>query len=1256
LLLCLGILLLAILFAPMVASTGWVRGKVEEALRAQLGLEVEVGALSAGWWSPIELDRLRATVRDGEFAGSDVVRLAGIRINPGLLGLLTGPETIDVEVDGLVVTIEERAGGRTNLDPVFAELAPTEPAAPPKPRPEAEPAEPGPTIRVRVADSRVELRRLPYRPPAERINPFREDVPIRPVDEGLDIYSIDAALVELDGTGPGTAVRADLSVVHAEDRATVKADLRLDGETVTGELEVDGFDLDLLDPLTAERLDGRLTLRAAGRFRPGASHGKVTLDISDLTFDSIEERWVKGRLEIEESADALRIATVELASASGRFATEGKLNVPKEEPYRPSGRLKGSFPLAPAFRLMAHRQPSENARVRFDLTTNLSATGGRADGVVHLDHFTGKELPDEITLRFALQGERASRRLQIDSLALRSAYARADLEGTIVRPPEFSAELSGEASGDIDRILDLASYFGPQLEQMHAEGHGRVVVRSLRRKPTGELELALHAGVERLRLGEPPKEFFDVQADFDGTFHDDFDRLELREAKVRNVTCTGTFHGLRAVDGFPACDAQVSGSIYVSRRILELLDLPIGEARLHPEFEMQIRSDGTRVRSTGTLTARDVAVHIHDFDYTEPKLAANWDLDFDGEELRGKAAVAGARLEATLKDGLYRIRDHAITAKGTYRVADASILRERFLDDRFDWRGEHRGNFELGRSPERFSIVSRVTAPNLVFLFDGHGVDGEATTLDARITFEDEVWGFSGSEIRVPGLDLYANAEQFELGREVRVRARSRLDHFSRYLPDVRGPVEVAVKRDVDGTLHTSVVSTELEVKGERLGRVSLLADVKLGERVALPKIELRADGVLVTGIGEVGQNLWLNLSSSGQDFGELAKLVPHLDGKGPYRIELDGVVPLGESNSRCAVKANGSVDHYEVAHRTVDKFEFEIDADFRPHRHALDDLRLKGVMRAKEAKAAAARATGIEFRNVGRGSLRWDGTGPGHRLDELHLSAKSIHIQKRELLDIQVDGRGILHHLKGDRKDAVEVYGDIRFKKIEAAVLDWVDGSARASFVDRVLVLDELEASASRGIVKGRARADLNREIVPWSFKLVVTDAQLTKDFTDPLSYVLPILRLTGQNESASGFVSSTVELAADGADWEQIRKTLRGKGNLRLREAEISGSLLMPLLSLRVGRLLLNKPYRIPDSTMTWTARNGLIRTDPLKLGGKPFNISLGGTVNLDGELNYVVHPGILLVPVRVTGTWDKLTVLPAPAEALPKWPWNK
>ena len=136
----------------------------------------------------------------------------------------------------------------------------------------------------------------------------------------------------------------------------------------------------------------------------------------------------------------------------------------------------------------------------------------------------------------------------------------------------------------------------------------------------------------------------------------------------------------------------------------------------------------------------------------------------------------------------------------------------------------------------------------------------------------------------------------------------------------------------------------------------------------------------------------------------------------------------------------------------------------------------------------------------------------------------------------------------------------------------------------------------------------------------------------------------------------SIDLDLEAEGADAETIKRTLRGRGKVVLKDVEVQGSLLLPLLSLRVGRLLVNKPYRIPDGTVTWLIKDGVVRTQPFVINGRPFAIKLGGTVTLDGKMDYIIHPGILLLPLRAHGPWGDVSVVPAPGELLPNWPGKK
>ena len=125
----------------------------------------------------------------------------------------------------------------------------------------------------------------------------------------------------------------------------------------------------------------------------------------------------------------------------------------------------------------------------------------------------------------------------------------------------------------------------------------------------------------------------------------------------------------------------------------------------------------------------------------------------------------------------------------------------------------------------------------------------------------------------------------------------------------------------------------------------------------------------------------------------------------------------------------------------------------------------------------------------------------------------------------------------------------------------------------------------------------------------------------------------------------------------FDDIERNLRGGGNLRVQDTKVKGSLLLPLLSLRLVRLLAQKPFEIPDSTVKWNVRDGVVTTDPIKISSAPFGVRMGGSVTVRGELDYIFHPGILVVPLSVKGHWDHVTVRPTTRELLPvKWPWSK
>jgi hypothetical protein len=249
-----------------------------------------------------------------------------------------------------------------------------------------------------------------------------------------------------------------------------------------------------------------------------------------------------------------------------------------------------------------------------------------------------------------------------------------------------------------------------------------------------------------------------------------------------------------------------------------------------------------------------------------------------------------------------------------------------------------------------------------------------------------------------------------------------------------------------------------------------------------------------------------------------------------------------------------------------------------------------------------------------------------------------------------------VLKSLDLEDARAVRFDGKLNFERIPAAVLDWTRGQADFTYRSHVLDVAKLEATVQEGRMTGSGHFDFRHAEIPWNVSIRTEDAKLDSKFADPLSYIIPVLRVAGDpNAKVTGFASWDVNLQGVGFAFEDLEQNLTGSGYLRLRDTRVRGSLLLPLISLRVGRLLLDKPFVIPNSTARWSVKDGVVTTEPLKISAQPFGINMGGTVTMRGELDYIFHPGILLVPISVKGKWGDIHVLPTARGLLPKWPFK-
>ena len=172
------------------------------------------------------------------------------------------------------------------------------------------------------------------------------------------------------------------------------------------------------------------------------------------------------------------------------------------------------------------------------------------------------------------------------------------------------------------------------------------------------------------------------------------------------------------------------------------------------------------------------------------------------------------------------------------------------------------------------------------------------------------------------------------------------------------------------------------------------------------------------------------------------------------------------------------------------------------------------------------------------------------------------------------------------------------------------------------------------------------------WRGALAADNVRVTEGLGRPLSFIVPILRtkLGDSRRHLTGVLDAKLEFRGIGTTYATLAQSLSGGGSIGFRDVELQGSLLLPLLSLRIDQLLTDRSYRFSDLNIQFGVKDGRVRARPFELRGEPFGIKLEGEAGLDGSLDFLVQPALLPVPLRVKGTLDKPKVRPDPLAGLP------
>jgi len=886
--------------APLLARTGVARRFVAGRISEALGRPVEVQGLDAGWTSGVTVTGL--VVRNGtaEF-DEPLLEAASVRLEDALPSLVLSGASA-VAIDGLVVRLEEQAGGRTNVDDLVAGFAKPRP---PQPKRAARP------FRLTLTDASIRVQRLVRRPQPRPIDPFREDPVILDAQDGLVTVGVRDMDLRLDSTPAATTldVKAALDVAGRPGRADIA--LRLGPQGPTGIVHVEGIDLSLLEPFV-HGLKGTLDLHAEGS-PDGAS---VKLRAAGLSAGRIDEAWAELSGRVRRDGDGVAFEAVALRTASGAFSLDGRgawpprdVHVTAQAPPEALGLdMKGPF--------------------RVDLRGNGSDVSGTL------------ATPD-LDARFDVTVK--DRAIAIRRLTAKAFESSVSLEG------EVGAELRLSGRADVD-LKDLRPILreGASLEGRLRVQAFELLDRSLKADATVEGLLARGLFAEDLAIDRG-------ELHVDAALSEDRDTLRVARAQLDGLAAEGTVTGLRS--GNVRADGKVKGTLALNPLHARLLGLRQVRG-LRGQVGIDATGDNDGISGTATIDgfhvetgdgAWDLARVSADGAYRDGK--ATLRATADGLALKGSYAdgqgdveldvaaieqqpllagllpvdVAGPlKLRAGFSRAPWNVRGTIESAGLTAKVKRRGVERER-VHVAFTAREEDAGwlvaapdialerlgvsaslgDLSLGRdgscsgrllvvaslervaalAPEvaRLAPEGKVSA-DVVGGYDGRwrlGID--LRTTDASMVVHGKRVPPRAARLELDALPadgtvtlrrirLTSRATEFEgagtLGQRLtlRLEGRARLEEIAPYAPMLKGSGEAVVDEiavdlgpDGDFVASTSLRSESVRVQGGRLRKAAILARAE--GRLAKGALEdVRTDLSLTASQAERGNILAENL------------------------------------------------------------------------------------------------------------------------------------------------------------------------------------------------------------------------------------------------------------------------------------------------------------------------------------------------------------------------------------------------------------
>jgi hypothetical protein len=1045
------------------------------------------------------------------------------------------------------------------------------------------------------------------------------------------VLGVEALDLDFESGPDGTHAKFRGGLVFDDERGRVDGDLRFDADGARGRVEAEGLDLAWLAPLLDADVAGRVdvTVKGDSRGELDATARFENLRVAGPRLPGLSEDWLTLAVVAKRADGGIALERAEIRSASDTIDVEargdaGGFTADARLPLRHVFAVTGDVPADGV------ATASVTGRIG-DGRWDLAGTLGLA-GLVFSDPKL-KRAPEDLDVAFDVTATNADievRKLFVDAPACRlNAAGRT----TLARPFVFDVDVR-TLEADLGRIFPLVRPFVPEAGDGALAG-GVAGRATLHRDAAGDVKAAGRLELTDLvatgwTAEEIRRAFTVVELDADLLGHGD--TLVVRTAELDELRGKGTVHFR---DGsVHEAQGELKGTVDVPPFAAPLAGLErlAGTATV----DLTARTTGENVRIEGLVDVTGLRVD----DFARDRVTVR------GHMARTEAWAGQAEIDASGGLGLTgAVKQIEGGWGGTFSPAfSLSALTEFGLPAGSS--GAVRGRVEARYAHARWWARGDLDVTNLVAPLGERTLRDERATVSGEVVQNDEGWAVTVTRARLDGHGLDIEVPRALVAPDKTtafVKVSGPLESMTALLDLDRGQGAAVLTADLvhgAGTaFDTRLEVTDFVLADERSKRALLVAKGKhKDDTTDVSSFQLTLDRASLKGHGTIGAAAEFEVEGGG-DFGALARYLPDVSGEGRFTLDAKGVVPVEPRDG--PVKVEGTLRVGQAQVRDASLREATVSGRVEANRRGDDwkDVTVAAVVTAEEAQRGSARYLGLRGDATGAGEWRADGAGKGVAF-RTQVQCREVHAGAADLADVRIQSAGRTRGKEFPRlRD-----GDLSFARLVTGPVRWTDARGRFESDGKTVRLTGLEAKVNEGSITG----DLEFGVAAptrWRTSFQAKNVKLSEDLGRPLSLIVPVLRLdAGRTERhLKGRVDGEATLAADGSSWADLRTSLSGRGHFDFHQVSVHGSLILPLLSLRLDKAVLGRPTQFEAFRTAFSISKGRVKTQPFRLGNPTFAIGVEGGCSLDGTLDFLLKPTLPPIPLALKGTWDRPKVRP-------------